>query len=93
MASAKLANSTVNHSHSVICRLNLNAPPRLDEGTNRRMVVRTLPTSTTNMTGFFIMLCGASLTSASVAARRMIAGSNRERFPLAWLAVDMVWLR
>ncbi len=61
MASAKLANSTVNHSHSVICRLNLkSAPPR-----NSITVVMTLPISTTNMTGLPIILRGFSLSSAS----------------------------
>ena len=73
MASAKFANSTVNQSHSVICRLKakLCFPP------NNRMVVTTLPTSTTNMTGFFIMVRGSSLTRASTSARRMIFASHK----------------
>src|ERR1039457_7610012 len=61
MASAKLANNTVNQSHSVICRLNLNAAPPLNSST----VVITLPISTTNMTGFPIILRGFSLSRAS----------------------------
>src|ERR1019366_6576368 len=68
MASAKLANSTVNHSHNVICRLNLKAaPPR-----NSNTVVITLPTSTTNMTGLPIMWRGSSLIMESTIARRTI---------------------
>jgi hypothetical protein len=72
MASAKLANNTVNQSHSVIWRLNLNADPPLNNNT----VVITLPTSTTNMTGFPIILRGFSLTSASTMARRTIFHSQ-----------------
>ena len=61
IASAKLAKTTVNHSHSVICRLNLNAVPPLKS----RMVVITLPISTTNMTGLPIILRGFSFSRAS----------------------------
>src|SRR5258708_28792879 len=48
-----------------------------------RIVVITAPHSTTNMTGFFIMVRGLSFTSASVRARRTIGGSSsgREREP------------
>ena len=54
MASAKFANSTVNHSHSVIWRSkpNAGAPPRTQQD---RDSDHSSPTSTTNMTGFFIM--------------------------------------
>src|ERR1019366_4250196 len=51
MASAKLANSTVNHSHSVICKLK----PKFLGSRSSKTVVSTLPTSTTNMTGLPIM--------------------------------------
>src|ERR1019366_3889680 len=68
MASAKLANNTVNHSHNVICKLNLKAaPPR-----NSNTVVITLPISTTNITGLPIMWRGSSLTMESRTARRTI---------------------
>ena len=68
MASAKLANSTVNHSHNVICKLNLKAaPPR-----NSNTVVITLPTSTTNITGLPIMWRGSSFSRESTIARRTI---------------------
>src|SRR5690348_6871370 len=72
MASAKLANSTVNHSHSVICRLNLNAEAPRSSST----VVMTLPTSTTNMTGLAIILGGFSLRTESRTARRTIFHSQ-----------------
>src|SRR5258708_6548802 len=73
MASAKFANSTVNQSQSVICRLNA----KLCFSRNNSAVVTTLPTSTTNMTGFFIMVRGSSLTTASTSARRMIFASHK----------------
>jgi hypothetical protein len=52
MASAKLANRTVNHSHNVICRLKRNAWCGCSSSNT---VVITLPISTTNMTGLPIM--------------------------------------
>src|SRR5260221_9142556 len=73
MASAKFANSTVNQSQSVICRLNA----KLCFSRNNSAVVTTLPTSTTNITGFFIMVRGSSLTTASTSARRMIFASHK----------------
>src|ERR1035438_2589732 len=73
IASAKFANSTVNQSQSVICRLKA----KLCFSRNNSKVVTTLPTSTTNMTGFFIMVRGSSLTSASTSARRMIFAPPR----------------
>src|ERR1700686_5683783 len=42
------------------------------------MVVATLPTSTTNITGFFIMFRGSSLTRESKAARRTIFMSQMD---------------
>ena len=72
MASAKFANRTVNHSQSVICRLNLKAAPAFEEQT----VVITLPISTTNMTGLPIILRGFSLRKESQMARRTIFHSQ-----------------
>jgi len=43
-------------------------------------VVTTLPTSTTNITGFRIMVTGCSLTTESHAARRTIFTSHKLRF-------------
>ena len=75
MASAKFANSTVNHSHKVICRLNLNAScGRMNSST----VVITLPISTTNMTGLPIILRGFSLSSELQVARRTIFQSQTD---------------
>ena len=62
MASAKLANSTVNHSQSVIWKVKPAMPAPDGEIAHRRTVVMTAPTSTTNMTGFFIIVRGLSLT-------------------------------
>src|SRR5215472_16824533 len=78
MASAKFANNTVNHSHAVICRSKPNAGLFLAMSLIRRAVVITLPTSTTNMTGFFIMVRGFSLRIASFTAWRTIFGSHND---------------
>src|SRR5438270_618492 len=63
MASAKLANSTVNHSHRVICRVKPMLPVRVTICCTRTIVVIAAPTSTTNMTGFFATSRGCSLTN------------------------------
>ncbi len=56
IASAKLANITVNHSHNVTEPVNHNGAVPVAGGATmsriQRAVVSTLPTSTTNMTGF-----------------------------------------
>src|ERR1035441_10074907 len=84
MASAKLANSTVNHSHKAIWKVNPAKPAPLAISRTVKMVVMTAPTSTTNITGFFIMARGFSLTNESLTARLTIGGSNsgRARDPL-----------
>src|SRR5262245_47375038 len=75
IASAKLAKSTVNQSHRVICSAKpMGAPCAMLRMS--RIVVRTLPTSTTNITGFPIILIGFSLMNESISARRMIFGSQ-----------------
>src|ERR1017187_8218483 len=83
MASAKLANSTVNHSQRVIWKVKPAMPAPPARSRTVRSVVMTAPTSTTNMTGFFIMWRGLSFTSASVTARLTMGGSRigREREP------------
>src|SRR6202140_4989555 len=73
IASAKFANNTVNQSQRVICRLKV----KLCFSRNNSTVVTTLPISTTNMTGFFIMVRGSSLTTASTSARRIIFASHK----------------
>src|SRR5579859_1083655 len=69
MASAKFANSTVNHSHKVICRPKPNAPIWCSVSRTNSIVVKTAPTSTTNMTGFFTMMRGWSFANESTIAR------------------------
>src|ERR1017187_6226099 len=83
MASAKLANSTVNHSQSEIWKVKPATPAPVARSRTARRVVISAPTSTTNMTGFFIMWRGLSFTSASVMARLTMGGSRsgRERDP------------
>src|SRR5712692_11225057 len=73
MASAKLANKTVNHSQSVICRLKANS----DFERNSKSVVTTLHTSTTNITGLRIMARGLSFRTESHDARRMMLRSHK----------------
>src|SRR6266850_1905453 len=80
MASAKFANSTVNHNHRVIWRLNLKSAPPLKS----RAVVITLLISTTNMTGLPIIFLGFSLSNASQRARRTIFHSQ---IALAFFAI------
>ena len=51
----------------------------------------TLPISTTNITGFFIIACGLSFTSESTSARRTICVSQSERlrvFAIYFLFLD-----
>src|SRR5438128_6274894 len=69
-ASAKLANSTVNQSQIVTSA----AKPSVSR--MARIVVRTLPTSTTNMTGLRAIWRGSSFTKLSGMARARIARSN-----------------
>ena len=79
IASAKFANSTVNQSHSASCRMNPSRrAPRASSRTSTT-VVNTLPTSTTNMTGFRTMWRGASLTNES---RRPADDGRVEERPL-----------
>src|SRR5262249_32414904 len=77
IASAKLAKSTVNQSQRVICSSKPTPAPCVMLRMSR-IVVRTLPTSTTNITGFPIILIGFSLRNASRIARWMILGSQME---------------
>src|SRR5262245_21725555 len=82
MASAKFANSTVNHSHSVICRLKAKLVPPATASRISSTLVITEPISTTNITGFFIMVRGFNLRKESSSARRTIFASHNVRFDL-----------
>src|SRR5205823_10006798 len=80
MASAKLANSTVNQSHADTQQMNHpGASPRPSNACSHKSVVRMAPTYTTNMTGFRTWRCTVSLANESTIARRMIAPSKSER--------------
>ena len=79
MASAKLANSTVNHSHSETARMKpAGASPWPPRAWTNRMVVRMLPIHTTNITGFFICCTGVSFLNESTSACCTIWRSNTE---------------
>ena len=80
-ASAKLAKTTVNHSQTVTAPVNQSgevALCRCRRSRKKISVVRTLPISTTNMTGFLATCLGASLRSESPIARRTMARSKSE---------------
>ena len=66
IASAKLANSTVNHSHAATRPAKTFSSPSTTRGrAANRIVVRTLPISTTNMTGLRAIRRGSSLPTLS----------------------------
>src|SRR5579871_2653887 len=80
-ASAKLANSTVNHNHSETEKVNQKGAAPLGCVIRSRMhraVVSTLPTATTNMTGFRASSRGSSFRKLSRTAGPRIAGSKSE---------------
>ena len=65
-ASAKLANSTVNHSHAATSPANTLSDAVADGSFwKNSTVVRTLPTSTTNITGLRAIWRGSSFTNES----------------------------
>ena len=93
IASAKLAKSTVNHSQAATSPAKRFSVP-VDEPRSRSqtMVVRTLPTSTTIITGLRAIRRGSSFTTASLAACLMMAPSSSERdcFGFEWGVTDGV---
>ena len=83
IASAKLANSTVNHSHNVIWPENAAfVPTTVVLGTiksrKKKIVVSAATTSTQNITGFLTNVRGLSLRSVAPIAGRIIDLSNIE---------------
>ena len=87
IASAKLANSTVNHSHSgdepgEHVRLRASSA----RSRRNRSVVRTLPTSTTNMTGLRAMWRGSSFAKLSTdrAERERSPGRTMRASAASW---------
>src|SRR5580704_15476317 len=81
IASAKFANSTVNHSHSVIWSSNPKLPLCRSRSFTSSTLVMTEPTSTTNITGFFIRVRGLSLTNESFTATPIIPEVHSDFFP------------
>src|SRR6478609_6896633 len=80
-ASAKLANNTVNQRNSATSPANtFSSCDDVPRSLKKRMVVRTEPTPTTNITGFFIRVRGLSLMMLSPIARFRISGSTSLRF-------------
>ena len=94
IASAKFANSTVNHRPSAIAVSNATGP-LLVMSAMIRMVTITDTTSTTKMTGFFISVRGFSLVKLSTSARLTIGPSKSLRaFTAPWAAscVSCCWV-
>src|SRR6476469_9701355 len=79
IASAKLANRTVDQSHNASWKRKPRSEPPATTSRISATVVNTLPTSTTNMTGFRTMWAGASFTNDSRIARLTMGGSNSGR--------------
>ncbi|SKT82994.1 Uncharacterised protein [Mycobacteroides abscessus subsp. abscessus] len=81
-ASARFANTTVNHSHAVMAHANI------DGCSTASTVVATDPTVTTNITGLRAMCRGSSLRTASGSALINWAGSKTPVVTTAFLLLD-----
>ena len=89
IASAKLAKRTVNHSQAAIKPANtFSADVAVPRSRKKRNVVRTLPTSTTNITGFRAWTRGLSLRRLSITAGQTIEVSNSDRRPTRPVSPD-----
>src|SRR6202034_2025617 len=75
-ASAKFANSTVNHSHRMIWKVKPRLAPDVARSRRKITVVSAATTSTTNITGFLIISRGSSLANADPIAGNTIFGSS-----------------
>src|SRR5207244_9904762 len=75
-ASAKLANSTVNHSHRMIWNVKARLAPPVTRSRTKITVVSAATISTTNITGLLIISLGSSLTKADLIAGTRIFGSS-----------------
>src|SRR5271169_3001245 len=75
-ASAKLANSTVNHSHKTIWKVNPTPALCCTRSRTSKTVVSAVTTSSTKITGFLIRVAGLSLTKAWPIAGPTIFGSK-----------------
>src|SRR5271170_5965837 len=75
-ASAKLANSTVNHSQMMIWNSNRMCSPPVRRSRIRIIVVNAVTISRTNITGFLISVRGLSLAKDETIAGSTIFGSS-----------------
>ncbi len=75
MASAKFANRTVNQSQTMIWKVKPRCSAPFTQSRMKMRVVSAATTSTTNMTGFFIIRRGSSLAIAEPMAGHTILGS------------------
>src|SRR5664280_2796531 len=75
-ASAKLANSTVNHSHRTIWKVNRRPSACWTRSRTSKTVTSAVTTSSTKITGFLIRVAGLSLTKAWPIAGSTIFGSK-----------------
>src|ERR1700756_782057 len=75
-ASAKLANRTVNHSHRMIWKVKPRLSLPVTSSRRKITVVSAATTSTTNITGFFIINRGSSFVTDEPMAGITIFGSS-----------------
>ena len=75
-ASAKFANSTVNHSHTMIWKVKPRLAPPVTRSRRKITVVSAATISTTNITGLLIITRGSSLRTAEPIAGSTIFGSS-----------------
>src|SRR6185295_2202760 len=75
-ASAKLANSTVNHSQTMIWKVKPRLAPPVTRSRMKMTVVSAATISTTNITGLLIISRGSSLAKAEPIAGTTIFGSS-----------------
>src|SRR6516164_5365375 len=76
IASAKLAKSTVNHSHRMIWKVKARFSSPVTRSRMKMTLVSAATTSTTNITGLFIMTRGSSLRKDEPIAGITIFGSS-----------------
>src|SRR5690606_17488705 len=79
IASAKLANSTVNQSHIATSAIKpVGTSARLNKACSNISVVKMLPKYTTNITGLRHCVCGANFLNESTMAGLTNTGSNMD---------------
>src|SRR5215831_17550612 len=91
-ASAKFANTTVNHSQTLTLMVNHSGSAVFGcriASRRKTSVVRMLPISTTNITGFFQTCAGESFLKLSFTAAFRMSGWNREISLVRAMSVDL----